>query len=108
MASVEVVINNRTYAIACDPGEEERVRHLGGMVNERAGRLGTAASEAQRLLMVSLMLADELEEAQSRKTANGHAEPVAHETDEERDLLIAAVEHLAERIDHIAAGLSQP
>jgi cell division protein ZapA len=105
MPSVEILINNRTYAIACDAGEEDRLRHLGSIINQRASQLGAAASETQRLLMVSLMLADELEEAQIKavKAANG----APAETDEERDLLIAAVEHLSERIDHIAASLSQ-
>ncbi len=106
MPSVELVINNRTYAIACDAGEEERVRHLGTLVNDRASHFGGAASEVQRLLMVSLMLADELEEAH-RKPASVAVSHPAGESDEERDLLIAAVEHLAERIDHIAVSLSQ-
>ena len=106
MSSVELIINNRSYAIACDPGEEERVKYLGSMVDQRARQLGTAASEVQRLLMVSLLLADELDEAKRTGAAKIVASPPA-ETDEEHQLLVAAVGHLADRIDHIAASLSQ-
>ncbi len=105
MASVELNINGRFYTVACDAGEEERVMLLSRMVDEKARLLGSAASDAQRFLMVSLMLADELEETRAIPAKRGSAK--AAEPEEDRDLLVAAVDHLAERIDHIAAALAQ-
>jgi cell division protein ZapA len=104
MPSVDLSINGRTYTMACDKGEEERLQQLAAMVDERARQLGSAASEAQRLLMVSLVLADELDLA---KRDRPQASTAAGNGDEEHELLVAAVEHLTERIDHIAASLSQ-
>jgi hypothetical protein len=49
------------------------------------------------MLMVCLMLADELQEAK------GNPLP----PDEEKEVLVAAVEHLAGRIDKIAAKLAR-
>ena len=106
MASVDLSINGRTYTMACDKGEEERLQLLASMVDERARQLGSAASEAQRLLMVSLVLADELDLAKRNRPQQGDA-PAIGSSDEEHELLVAAVEHLTERIDHIAASLSQ-
>jgi cell division protein ZapA len=103
MTSVELNINGRFYTIACDPGEEDRVRQLSRVVDEKARSLGSAASDAQRFLMVCLMLADELDEAQASAPAGKKGVSAA----EDHDLLVAAVDHLAERIDHIAAALAQ-
>ena len=102
MPSVELNINGKFYNIACDSGEEERVRELSRVVDEKARALGPAASDAQRFLMICLMMADELDEARGTTPAKkGGA------TSEDHDLLVAAVDHLAERIDHIAAALAE-
>jgi cell division protein ZapA len=101
MASVELLINNKTYTLACDAGEEERVRGLGRMIDERARQLGPLPSDVQRFLMVALMMADELSEAQSTP------KPVEPASEDDRDVLIAAVNHLAERIEHIAKKLAK-
>ncbi len=110
MPAIELSINGRFYSVACDPGEEERVRQLGQVLDGKASQLGQTASDAQRFLMVSLMLADELDEAKARlsdMSGNANAAPAQGEADGDRDLLVAAVEHLAERIDQIAAALAQ-
>jgi cell division protein ZapA len=96
MASVELSINNKVYTLACDTGEEERVRGLGRMINEKAKQLGPVPSDAQRFLMVALMLADELSD--SPKGA-----PAA--LDDDRKELTAAVDHLATRIENLAKKL---
>jgi cell division protein ZapA len=97
MASVELHIGGKPYTIACDPGQEEQVKTLAKQVDARAKQLGPSGSEAQRMLMVCLMLADELQEAK------GNPLP----PDEEKEVLVAAVEHLAGRIDKIAAKLAR-
>jgi cell division protein ZapA len=95
MASVELSINNKTYTLACDAGEEERLRGLGRMINDKVKQLGPVPSDAQRFLMVALMMADELSEA-------GGVKPTL---EDDREELTAAVEHLATRIENLAKKL---
>ncbi len=104
MPSVELNINGRFYNIACDAGEEERVRQLSRIVDEKARLIGPAASDAQRFLMACLMMADELDEARGTAPAKKGASSASTE---DHDLLVAAVDHLAERIDQIAAALAE-
>ncbi|GIL40173.1 cell division protein ZapA [Roseiterribacter gracilis] len=99
MARVEIAINGRTYTVACDEGQEDRVRELGAFVDEKLKSLGGGgASEAQLLVLTSLVLADELIE---QRQGNG-----AIDSDEER-VLLGAVEHLTRRVEAIAARLDQ-
>jgi cell division protein ZapA len=117
---VDISINGRLYPVACDEGQEERLRELGSMVDARVRQLAGpspmgAAAESQILVLAGLMLADELAETQahlhSHHAAHGHAPAPVPEADVEglvdEDLLIAAVDHLADRIGVIADRLSQ-
>jgi cell division protein ZapA len=99
VARVEIAINGRTYTVACDEGQEDRVRELGAYVDEKLKSLGGGgASEAQLLVLTSLVLADELIE---QRQGNG-----ALDSDEER-VLLGAIEHLTRRVEAIAARLDQ-
>lgn len=72
MPQVNVEINGRTYRLSCGKGEEEHVIALSRRIDSHAstlGRSGTPSSEAQTLVMAALMLADELEDAQSTAAA---------------------------------------
>lgn len=65
MAEVSVKINNKAYGIACDEGQEERVRQLGQYVNERLMSVSAgAASEVQSFVLTSIILADEIADMQ--------------------------------------------
>ena len=113
MASVDLLINGRSYTIACDAGEEARVRTLGAAIDEKARQLGSAASDAQRFLMVCLILADELDEARQHAAKPAppldgqplDGQPISGKS-EDYELLVAAVDHLADRIDRIADGFA--
>jgi cell division protein ZapA len=111
MSKVEININGRIYAVACDPGEEARVRDLGGMVDARMRQLtgpGSAVGETHLLVLVGLMLADELMEAKAgiaRPDPDPPAQPDLR--DENDDLLVEAVDHLADRIAVIADRLAR-
>lgn len=67
MSNVHLSIGGRTYTVACDEGEEGRVTALGRLIESKVQALGGAAghTEARLLLFVSLLLADELQEARS-------------------------------------------
>jgi cell division protein ZapA len=114
LPKVDVSINGRSYAVACDEGQQDRVRELAGMVDGRVKQLigpGPVGGigETQILVLASLMLADELSETKS--ALNGQAKPVpAPEpglTAEDEELLVAAVDHLTDRIGVIADRLGR-
>lgn len=115
MASVDVSINGRSYQIACDDGEEERLGRLAEYVDERVQDLVVAigqAGDTRLLVMVSLLIADELYEAQAALDRHGidvdsgeKATPIANGGGEE--VLATAIDAMAERIENIAAGLER-
>ena len=96
--------------MACDPGQEARVRDLAGMIDSRVRQLagqGPAAAigETHLLVLAGLMLADELSEAKGALDSVGRdASPPSQE---DQDLLVAAVDHLTDRIEVIAARLDR-
>ncbi len=120
MPKVDISINGRLYAVACDDGQEDRLRDLAGMVDQRVRALAGPSpvgvvGETQILVLAGLMLADELTETQahlsSHHAAHGHAPaPVEVPSAEglvDEDLLIAAVDHLTDRIAVIADRLQR-
>ena len=63
MPLVEVVVNGREYQVACDEGQEERLRDLAQMFDKRVQALSSSVGpvgDARLLLMAGLVLADEL------------------------------------------------
>ena len=105
MAKVDISINGRIFAVACDEGQEARVRELATILDSRARLLASQSTpgtigETHLLVLAGLMLADELSEAQ------GSAEE-RKPGDEDQELLIAAVDHLTDRIGLIAARLER-
>ncbi|HEY3777036.1 MAG TPA: cell division protein ZapA [Rhizomicrobium sp.] len=62
MAQVDVTINGRAYAIACNAGEEERLRRLAEHVDAKVREILKTAGqpgEPRLLLMAALLVADE-------------------------------------------------
>ena len=113
MPKVDVSINGRSYAVACDDGQQDRVRELAGMVDSRVKQLvgpGPVGGigETQILVLAGLMLADELSE--TKAALSGKAKPAPVEPSlsaEDEELLVAAVDHLTARIGVIADRLGQ-
>lgn len=98
MAEVRVDVGGRTYPLACKDGEEELIRRLAGIVDEKAKALTAQLGylpEVRLLLMSAIMIADE----------QGGGEVSAAPAADERvtDALAAA----AERVEAIAAALEQ-
>ena len=105
MAEVTLTINGRNYGIACDDGQEKRVRDLGYYIDQRMreiARAGAATNESHLMVLTSLMLADEVfdlkdnvgsMESQVRQTkSNGRDE----------EAIAGAIGELSDRIDDIA------
>ena len=71
MSSVSLEIGGRTYEVACQKGQEAVVKKLGEQIADRVDAFPeeevTRAGAARTLVMVSLILAQELEKAKSGK-----------------------------------------
>ncbi len=114
MAQVSVRINGRSYDVACDDGQEERLISLSQYVDDRVREIAGAVGQIgeQRLLvMTSLLIADELGDLHE-KMRNGKATvaPVPEPgsiTAAEGDALAENMESMAVRIEAIAQKLSQ-
>jgi cell division protein ZapA len=108
MAQVSVEINGRSYVVACDEGQEGRVRdlaqYLDAKVGAFAGKLGQVG-DARLLLLAGLAVADELAEATDslRRTRRQPARDGAAEAS-----LAAGLDGLAQRIEAIAERLEKP
>jgi cell division protein ZapA len=99
MASVEVEIAARRYAVACRDGEEAHLREVAAIVDRKAQDAGTALgslSEVRQLLFASLLLADEVKEHRA-------GNPVAPDDDSGR--IADALERLAGRVEALAQRL---
>lgn len=108
MAEVSVSINGRKYGMECDDGQEGRVIDLGQYVDHKVRQIasaGAAAGESHLLVLTSLMLADEVMELK-KYVANGNAPSAAGAASaEDEDLIVKAIDHLAGRIEAIAAKM---
>jgi cell division protein ZapA len=99
MASVEVEIAARRYAVACREGEQEHLREVAAIVDRKAQDAGTALgslSEVRQLLFAALLLADEVKEHRA-------GNPVAPDDDSGR--IADALERLAGRVETLAQRL---
>ena len=119
MPLVEVVVNGRDYQVACDVGQEDRLRELAHMFDKRVQVLASSVGQvgdARLLLMAGLVLSDELSGALARsaerereiaslkaKLADGA------ETLEKAEVGISELlEQAAVRIESIAARVAAP
>lgn len=69
MAQVTVSVNNQTYTLACDDGEEGHLTVLAKQIDSRIADIRKdvkSAGEPLLLLMAGLLMADELELANER------------------------------------------
>jgi cell division protein ZapA len=104
MATVSLTINGRNYDVACDDGQEDHLRSLGKMIDDRVKGLVTSVGqvgEARLLMMTGLLLADELQGG-----GNGTSPVAARSTgDQDVEAAAAMVEQLADQVERIAARL---
>ena len=99
MATIDVEIASRRYALSCRDGEEPHLRAAAALVDAKAREAARALgpmTEARQLLFASLLLADALQDAE-----NGNA-PAPLQPDPEMG---DALERLAERMERLAERL---
>lgn len=93
---VSITLRGREYHVACDVGEEQRlqdiVRLVDNTLTEAASR-NPSTSETRLFMLACLLLADELIETRRVASRTMRAE---------EDIMVAAVEHLRQRVANIA------
>lgn len=98
---VSIALHGQTYVVACGTGEEKKLAELVAFVNDKLDEVAKSAPSAteMRLFMLAcLLLADELVE--TRRAA-------AQNRKEDEALMVAAVDHLRDRITSIAAMIDK-
>jgi cell division protein ZapA len=101
MPQVSIMINGRSYPVACDEGEESRIRDLARVIDSKVAgfaRQVGQAGEARLLVLAALVLADELNEANEAARRLGTKAP-------ENVAVAGSVSRLAQRIEAVAARL---
>jgi cell division protein ZapA len=112
MAQVTVTVNGHPFPIACDDGQEPRIRQLAhyvdGRIAEFVKNVGQAG-EARLLLLAALAIADELSDANEalaeERSRAGAAEAEAAAAAE---TAASGVHRAAQRIEAIAARFETP
>ena len=107
MARVDISLGGRHYPIACDDGQEDRVRRIAAYIDEKITSMGSlgGATDTQGRVMASLMLGDELFDVRSRLEAAPAEKAGADGADDEA--VATSISQLASRLDSIAARLEQ-
>jgi cell division protein ZapA len=110
MAHLNVTINGRNYAIACEDGQQEHLGRLADYVKARVDELVDSVGQigdARLLLMASLLVSDELSDAYSdleaARAALEEAKQSAAAAEAEGTTIL--IEQMAERIEAIAEQL---
>lgn len=102
MATIDVDIAGRKYAIACRDGEEDHLRTVAAIVDRKAQDAAAALGslgESRQLLFASLLLADELKERRE-----GAGPPIEAPPD---PAMADALERLAARMESLADRLER-
>jgi cell division protein ZapA len=101
MSKLAIKLYGRDYTINCDPGQETRLKQLvefvEGKMHEVAGKVGNT-TEPRLLMLTCLQLADQLFDTH-QNARNGLMQ--------DEDLMTAAVEHLRQRVAHIASQVGR-
>jgi cell division protein ZapA (FtsZ GTPase activity inhibitor) len=97
MSKLAISLYGREYFVNCDLGEETQLKEIVRFVESRMQQVAHRAgntTELRLLMLTCLHLADELLEFRRDRSKK---------TMQDEDLLIAAVDHLRQRVVHIAS-----
>lgn len=110
MSQITVTVNNRSYAITCEPGQERHVQGLAGELDRRvaaSAREVGQVGEPRLLLLAAIMILDELAEARARAGDAGARDGLKR-LDRLEEEAARAIEGLAQRVEAVAARLEAP
>ncbi|MFP3944358.1 MAG: cell division protein ZapA [Alphaproteobacteria bacterium] len=117
MAEVTVSINERSYILGCDDGEEKRLQDLARHVDRHVREISESmpdVSDVRLMLLASLTVADELTETLSvlreiegaYKTLKEQHETEVSKAEQVREKARKSVEAATQRIETIAGRLA--
>ena len=115
MAEVNININGRSFGIACEDGQEQRVMDLSHYVDSRLKDIasaGAATNESHLLVLTTLLLADEVFDLRNDvNTLNQNMGQGAQANENQMSAndeaaVAGAIEDLADRIERIAGRIS--
>jgi cell division protein ZapA len=106
MSRVTVTLNGRDFTIGCEEGQEAYLRELAGTLDARVSDISAQVGQIgdlRLLLMASLILVDDLKEADQRIEAlEGQMQRLRHENHGAASLHAEARGRLAEQLGHLA------
>jgi cell division protein ZapA len=108
--NLTLTIGGRNHVISIAPGEEDHLRMLAQMIDERVRKFGLAQgqTEARMLLIAALVLADELHGLQNGgPPAPPPPPPPSPPPPAIAPALVAQIAQLADRVEKLAARLEQ-
>lgn len=89
---VSITLHDQTYIVTCDTGEEKKLAELVAFVNaklEEVAQKTSNVTEIRLFMLTCLLLADELQETRRAAVQNRK---------EDEALMVAAVDHLRDRV----------
>lgn len=117
MSEVTILVNGRSYRMACDDGQEEHLEQLGARLDQAIGELRQSFGEIgdQRLtVMAAILMTDRLQETEERLRASeqelqalrGSERQTAQRSEGLETQLARSLDRAAARIEEIAARLN--
>ena len=114
MPLVNVLINGRAYTVACDEGEEDRLRDVSQILDKRVRELASSVGQvgdSRILVMAGLVICDELSGSLSRlsELENEVAalkQKLNNDTGSSENALAEMIEKTSERLESIAARIT--
>jgi cell division protein ZapA len=106
MGQVIVKVNGRDFSLACEDGQEPRIRRLSQYVDAKVAdfvRINGQVGEARLILLAAILIADELSDANDalQRERSGRGAPPS-------DNSASTIRDIAQRIESIAARRETP
>ncbi|ART93501.1 cell division protein ZapA [Zymomonas mobilis] len=98
MAQVDIIIGGRNYQLACRDGDENRLRFLADIVDKEVVKVSEqlhVAGDIRRLMLASLLLADQNEDIKSEASA---AESQNQQLQQQKDQLTESLKLCQEKL----------
>jgi cell division protein ZapA len=109
MGQVAITLNDRTYRLVCDDGEEDRLVDLAGIVKAKIETLRAEVGhvgDERLMLMAALLIADELVEARAAAAQPGRGDVEALTPVRRTEQLVAPEPEPVQRLRAVATKLS--
>lgn len=110
MPAIHISIHDRDYQIACDEGQEGRLRALAEQVNSRMQQIKKAMptiNEQMLFIMTMVMLADEVQDlteevARLESSDTKQSTPATDSQEPSEEHMAKIIHAIAERLEHVS------